>query len=72
MEQFTALKRKALEKYFSRMNDQQRKAVFKIKRTSPYTGRSRKRQDHCFGKPHRKHDILRQRIQHRADLRHAL
>lgn len=31
MEQFTALKRKALEKYFSRMNDQQRKAVFKIK-----------------------------------------
>ena len=26
MEQFTALKRKALEKYFSRMNDQQRKA----------------------------------------------
>ena len=33
MEQFTALKRKALEKYFSRMNDQQRKAVFKIKGT---------------------------------------
>ena len=31
MEQYTALKRKALEKYFSRMNDQQRKAVFKIK-----------------------------------------
>lgn len=31
MEQFMALKRKALEKYFSRMNDQQRKAVFKIK-----------------------------------------
>ncbi|MEE0501123.1 ATP-dependent helicase [Ruminococcus sp.] len=31
MEQFTALKRKALEKYFSRINDQQRKAVFKIK-----------------------------------------
>lgn len=30
-EQFMQLKRKALEKYFSRMNDQQRKAVFKIK-----------------------------------------
>lgn len=36
MEQFTALKRKALEKYFSRMNDQQRKAVFKIKDLSLY------------------------------------
>lgn len=29
--QFTELKKKALEKYFSRMNEQQRKAVFKIK-----------------------------------------
>ena len=57
MEQFTALKRKALEKYFSRMNEPTAQGCVQNKRTSPYTGRSRKRQDHCFGKPHRKHLI---------------
>ena len=31
MSRFTELKRKALEKYFSRMNDMQRKAVFQVK-----------------------------------------